>query len=328
MQRRPPIHLVIEPTNHCNRSCPVCGAAQSRKQTNKGYMDWGLFKSLAEQAAALRPETVCLYSRGESLLHDRILEMIAKLSALGLKVQLTTNSDLLDPETSSGLINAGLNEIIISHPSISEDNYKACTGQDLSFEGEDRLCEALAKWEGAGKVVCLRCLVIPEIVKGKSRDVTGYLNRWLSVPGTTHAQFTRYQPWPSHVIEEYLPFIFGHTPPCPLLKQGLTVFWDGKISPCSFDVHGDLALGKAQEISLKKAYNSESLRRLRRNSLLRLKKRQPPLCRSCLVNRIFSPVENVEQANIPQGKNRESWFDITGKRIWKNLIIKAAASKK
>lgn len=64
--------------------------------------------------------------------------------------------------------------------------------------------------------------------------------------------------------------------------RSLSVLWDGVITPCSYDVDADLALGRAPQDSLVDLYNGGAMRKLRRG-WMRRSRRLPALCRKCLV---------------------------------------------
>src|SRR5579883_2934405 len=70
-----PVRLVIEPTNHCNLSCPLCPAGRDNKGHERGMMKLEDFKAIIDEVGEYLFE-IDLYDFGESLLNPRIYEMI------------------------------------------------------------------------------------------------------------------------------------------------------------------------------------------------------------------------------------------------------------
>ena len=68
----------------------------------------------------------------------------------------------------------------------------------------------------------------------------------------------------------------------------MSVLWDGVITPCSYDVDAEVALGRAPEDSLVELYNCAALRELRKH-WMRRSRRLPALCQRCLMPRCPAP---------------------------------------
>lgn len=103
--------ILVEPTNHCNLRCIMCGAAQFPPRP-RGFMSFDLYKNLIDQIKV--PITVSHFGVGEPLLHRDIVEMIRYSSKKGMATILITNGMLLTPEISDSLFQAGLGRLGIS----------------------------------------------------------------------------------------------------------------------------------------------------------------------------------------------------------------------
>ena len=278
-----PKYLVFESTSHCQFHCEVCGAIPMHCSRHRGMMDWCLFQHLVEEAVQLQPERIYLHAFGEPLLHPRIVDMVELLTRRGLKAELVTNGELLTPALARQLRQAGLFELGISHPNVSVANYQACRSKLPAKDIDARLTAAVAEWDGHDRQVTLRCLVIKKLLSKGAPETADYLNRWLNTPGVSLVALHGYLPWPKHVRPELIDFLLAKPRRCPVGMQSLSVLWDGVITPCSFDVNAELALGQAPKDSLVDLYNGAGLRRLRRNWLRR--NHLPALCQNCLVPR-------------------------------------------
>lgn len=278
-----PKYLVIESTNHCQLACEVCGATSPHSTRPRGMIDWNLFKHLVKQAALLRPERVCLHAFGEPLLHPRIVDMVALLTEQNLATELVTNGELLTPDLARRLRQAGLCELGISHPNVSSINYQLCRGRSAPPDIDARIAEAVKEWDGCERQLSIRCLTIKKKLAKGAPETAEFLGLWLSTPGVSAVVFHGYQPWPKHVCPDLIDFLAAKPRRCQLGMQSLSVLWDGTVTPCSFDVDGDINLGLAPKDSLVDLYNGLVLRKMRRHWM---KKRPlPKLCKHCLVPR-------------------------------------------
>jgi radical SAM protein with 4Fe4S-binding SPASM domain len=316
--------LVIEPTNVCNRTCFFCGAAQSLTKIERGFMEWEIFLRLAEEAEKIRPQTVSLYAHGEPLLHPQIIMMVEELHKRRLATELVTNGDFLTPEMSAKLLAAGLHRLVISHPAISLENWQACRCEPFAPDIDERLKEAVRIWQDAENKVTLRCLVFKDKVPKKVASAREYLQNWLATPGVREVEFWLYQPWPDHVLEDQITSIHRDPKICSLSLQTLMVSWNGKISPCPYDIHGDLVLGQMPEVSLQEMYSSKELRKFRRQTIRRSRFR-PGVCKKCLINRVsavHTHVSSQEYMKIDY-PSRSGWINKKGRECWLQLAQKS-----
>lgn len=315
--------LVLEPTNHCNRSCFFCGAAQSTTKIQRGFMKWELFLQLAGEAEKIRPVMVSLHAHGEPLLHPRIVEMVEELTQRGLATELTTNGDLLTPELSQKLLRAGLTHLIISHPAISPENWEACRDEPFSLNIDKRLKDAVEIWQGIENRVTLRCLVFKDKVPQKVKSAREYIQKWIETPGVWGVEFWLYQPWPDHVLEHEIPYIYRDPQICTASLQTLLISWQGRISPCPYDINGELVVGTFPDVSLQNLYNSKKLRLFRQKTFRRSQFR-PIVCKSCLINRVPAVHAHVHSDDYLQiaPSFRDEWMKKIGRECWLQLVQK------
>jgi MoaA/NifB/PqqE/SkfB family radical SAM enzyme len=138
------MHIHIEPTNNCNTHCIFC---PREKTPTAGYMDQKIFHTIIQRAKEFQEQfkklagiynigtnrryQVVLCGLGEPLLHPNIVDFISYVSQYGIKTTITTNGSLLNSKLSKSLIDAGLNEIIVSASGI-DNIYKKI--HKLDFE--------------------------------------------------------------------------------------------------------------------------------------------------------------------------------------------------
>lgn len=123
--RKPVTHLskvYIEPTNRCNLECRTC--LRNVWDEPSGEMSSATFARIIEGLRSFSPPpTVFFGGFGEPLSHPGIVEMVARVKALGITVELITNGTLLTQELSLRLIGAGLDMLWVSLDGATPESY-------------------------------------------------------------------------------------------------------------------------------------------------------------------------------------------------------------
>jgi MoaA/NifB/PqqE/SkfB family radical SAM enzyme len=105
--------VYVEPTTRCNLRCRTC----MRRSWDEPAADMAMatYGRLLDSLRKIRTvHTVAYWGIGEPLMHPRIAEMVGSTHDLGLQTELITNAQLLDETLAAGLIDAGLDRIVIS----------------------------------------------------------------------------------------------------------------------------------------------------------------------------------------------------------------------
>ncbi len=122
MQDEPagPRKVYLEPTNACNLACSTC--IRHAWDEPEGFMEWATFEAVVDGLTAAHeggrageaPPAVAFMGLGEPLLHPRLLDMVRLAKQRGLRAEVTTNALLLDDELAAGLLEAGLDQLVVS----------------------------------------------------------------------------------------------------------------------------------------------------------------------------------------------------------------------
>lgn len=119
--------VYIELTSACNLNCSICfrNSWIDEKQSLMSVEVLGkVYESLAELENV---ETVMFAGMGEPLLHDRICDIVDKVSQLGMKTEIVTNGTLLTSEIAECLIKSGLAQVWVS----ADDSHMKSSGNDI-----------------------------------------------------------------------------------------------------------------------------------------------------------------------------------------------------
>lgn len=105
--------IYLEPTNRCNLTCVTC--IRNSWNESFGDMSWSVYQALIDGLADF-PEvkTIAFAGLGEPLLYERFPEMVSLAHARGLRTEMTSNATLLTPALADGLIEAGLDQLVVS----------------------------------------------------------------------------------------------------------------------------------------------------------------------------------------------------------------------
>ena len=138
-----PYVIHIDVSSACNFRCKFCfHSLEANKLKESGFiptvMNFELFKVAIDKLREFpdKLKRLCLIRHGEPLLNKRLPDMIkyAKEQNIAEQINMSTNGSLLSPEINLRLIQAGLDEMLISVEALSKEKYKEICGEDLDFE--------------------------------------------------------------------------------------------------------------------------------------------------------------------------------------------------
>ncbi len=114
--------IYVEPTNRCNLKCLTC--IRNSWDEPFGEMDWSVYQALIDDLADFPDvKTIAFAGLGEPLLHERLPEMVRLAHARGLRTEMTSNAMLLTPSLAGRLVDAGLDQLVVSIDGASGDSY-------------------------------------------------------------------------------------------------------------------------------------------------------------------------------------------------------------
>ncbi len=115
--------VYVEPTTACNLHCRIC--MHHSWSEPAGLMDMSTYHRLIGGLGRMpAPARVAFWGMGEPLLHPGIVEMVELAKGLGARTELISNGLLLDRPMAAGLIDAGLDTLVLS---IDAGPANACT---------------------------------------------------------------------------------------------------------------------------------------------------------------------------------------------------------
>lgn len=261
-----PLHLDIDVTTACNLACPMCPAGNSGHifpGFKKGlFLDFSLYERALKEGGEYGLPSVRLGVTGEPLLLGDIARWVRAARQSGvLDISLITNGQLLRPETSLELIEAGLTRLMISVDAASERVYRQVRpgGQwDLLLKNIDGFLEARAGLKSALPLLRLsfvemgRNLSDRQSFEERFSGLADYLSfqRYLNILGGEETDFRPAGSLPAAVG--------GSKTFCAEPFTRMAVHADGGLFPCCSDFGRLKPIANLASASLFSAWNSKA----------------------------------------------------------------------
>lgn len=272
--------LQIEPTSICNFRCIMCYQIDetfSHKSSGfMGHMKLDLFKKTIDQVAG-HVEAITLASRGEPLLHPRILEMLDYCRGKFLALKLNTNAALLNERLIHGLLASDLQTLAFSIDSVEKESYEKIrvNGNFEKLMANLELFSAIRETQYRDSQLVVR---ISGVKLNENQDIDKMSDQWKRFADVV--AFTNYTPWqdsynnPANDLET----------PCTELWRRMFAWWDGTANPCDFDYKSILSHWNLEgsNLTVQDIWTSEHYNELR-NHHLSLGRGSIEPCRRCVV---------------------------------------------
>jgi radical SAM protein with 4Fe4S-binding SPASM domain len=264
-----PKYFQLETVRVCNATCPFCAIDQWDKSVPV-MKDW-LFDKIVEEMSGYSDwiENVCIQRAGEPLLDKKIVRRVKHVKEAGIKsISMSTNISLLTESKSRELLEAGLNDIMLSIDSIDKSPYEEMR-VGLSYETVMENIEVFFK---------VREEISPEMivrVRGVSfhdlddENHRNELKRW----DAFWRQFSRPQDriymkqphswgnqksWDGHIPEYDLTY---H--PCIMPWSTMHITTDGIVALCGQDYDAKINLGDLKKDSIADVWHSDAWTEIR-----------------------------------------------------------------
>ncbi|MCX5788608.1 MAG: radical SAM protein [Elusimicrobia bacterium] len=120
-----PLTLEIEATYYCNLKCPFCPRVVSAGERDNKHMSPELWEKILKESADKKLPSILMDHEAESLMNPRYFDMVRQASQAGIiDIWTHTNANLLTPEKSERLIDAGITKMNFSIDAADEEAYK------------------------------------------------------------------------------------------------------------------------------------------------------------------------------------------------------------
>jgi MoaA/NifB/PqqE/SkfB family radical SAM enzyme len=299
-----PYVLVIDPCNLCNLKCKFCpsGNIDLIKSTGRyqGLLDFSLFTKIIDDLRDF-PEplrVLRLYKEGEPLLNRHFPEMVlyAKKSRRIKKIDTTTNGLCLSKKLNRLIIDAGLDNIMISVNGINAEQYYHYTKTNVDF---DKFVDNIRDlYENRGN-----CEIYIKAIKQNLND--DEQKRFFDIFGNIADRIFLENlalPWPRFIFNSDIPMKFEagnygqeiiDRKVCPYIFYMMVVNSSGKVSTCIGDWPNKQIVGDLKTHTVKEVWQGSELNKYRLACLPGGDMDKSDFCNSCKVL-LYGTVDNLD----------------------------------
>jgi MoaA/NifB/PqqE/SkfB family radical SAM enzyme len=269
--RQFPQYFQIETTRHCNAQCPFC-AVNEWDMSHPKMTDY-LYDKIVEEAGDYS-DWIRLFDvqrAGEPLLDKKIAPRIKQAKDVGLKwVTISTNAALLDVRKGTELLEAGVDEVMISIDSVEKDEYESLR-VGLNFEtvmSNIRTFFGLRDEIRVGTRIRIRGVSAFDIFSEENADRVG---RWNEVWSELRRENDRVYFAPPHNWGNTYEWD-GHKElldatsdcaPCICPWSTMNVLASGLVPLCSQDTDANIVLGDINKQSIAKVWQGQKFEKIR-----------------------------------------------------------------
>ncbi len=263
-----PFHVFVDVSSACNHSCKFCFNHDKTKSFHE-IMKPEVFEDVVIGLTKFprKLKSVKMYGFGEPLLNEHLADMIriVKMAGVSERVETTSNGWWLKPETSSDLIDAGLDRLVISVNGLSDEQLLDVTGARVNFEEYVKQIQYFYDHRE-------NCILH---IKTTDATVGNDPNRFFNIFGDICDEISidMVAPIWYDVKSDASPTTNLYNNPikpvevCPYIFYHMTVHSNGQVSTCFVDWQRMNIIGDATKESLVDIWNGERLKEIRMNHL-------------------------------------------------------------
>lgn len=274
-----PLEIALELSNHCNLRCVMCPVPDLKRK--RGFMGEPVFHKTVEHLLTESGFIFLPQGFGESLLHPRWAQFIHLAGAMGIQpITVLTNGMLLSGERTTAVLE-NVDIVVITLDGSDAKTYESVRVNG-SFERVTGNIHNLLRSRGNSETP--HCVIRIIRMQDTESGIEAFRTSWEKVIGKGDLiQVSECIDWAGSV--EYRGVIknrrLTERHPCRMLWKNLTVYHDGRVSPCCYDAEGELIVGDILNQSPREIWNSPELRNLRALHLTSHYEKLP-ICSRCV----------------------------------------------
>jgi radical SAM protein with 4Fe4S-binding SPASM domain len=229
-----------------------------------GYMDFGLFQKIVDDAAENGVKRIHLYLHGEPLLHPQLIDMIRHVKSSGIGVTIATNGMPLDARKIETLMHTRMNNadhIIFSVLGYSKEVHEKVM-KGVNHEKVLKNIQDILQWREIlnmnGPIIETVMYIMPE----NKNEEAQFNKYWRGIVDHVRRVGNISEQFAKHKKEDNS--IPSRNKTCKNLWERMTIFWNGDVTICCADLDGNYVLGNLKEKSIRDIWNSNQLLLIRK----------------------------------------------------------------
>lgn len=278
-----PLNIQIETTSRCNARCGFCPYPVVSKVLPQGMMADETWKRLIDEILDHRVWWVHFYYLNEPLLDPRLPQIIRSVTSRRRgrrpRTKINTNGTLLTEERAQALLDAGIDQITVSIPSLDPEVYSGHMG-GLKLETVVRNVERLndlRRSAGARLDLRVTATVTDQTAPSLYTQHAFWKSRGIRFEQVRMANQADAAIEGSGLASRYVPSRF-----CAVPFWRIYVIWNGDTVLCCCDNSRTVVPGNVAQSTISAVWNSQAYKQLHQALLYR--KDLPQICRDCRVS--------------------------------------------
>ena len=259
-----PKYFEIETINACNARCKMCTITDWNKQDSVIMSDF-LFEKFVNEVSGYSHwvETVSLNKHGEPTLDKKLSQRVKMLKDVGIKkTTFATNGQLLKPELIEKLLDAGLDDIMISLDGVTKETFEAIRGR-LNYDVVLQNTLGLIRIRDQRKsdmTIRVRMVLMDE----NRHELNGWLDFWKSKLTARDQIYAKpVHTWGNQWGKESLEKIQKYAAiPCQYLFTSMVIQVDGKVPLCAVDYNTKYPMGHFAKQTIQEIWMGRLVHRL------------------------------------------------------------------
>lgn len=274
-----PVECIVEITNQCNLSCVMCPRAGMKRPV--GFMDLKTFQNIIDQVKDYIEIVYISGGLGEPLLHPKLGEMIRYCRKNNVRVGVSTNATVLNPDMTKVMLDAGPDLLLLSLDAATKELYeKIRVGSNFErtmLNVENFLLEK-SRRRMPRPFTIAQMVYMPE--NESEKDI--FYAKWKAFKGLNDIRLKKFL----HLQgARRIPNVDSKSRPpsgasCILPWRQISIAWDGSMSLCCRDLDSKYPLDNVKSTTIERFWNCEKLKQLR-HLLASGHKQEIPLCAGC-----------------------------------------------
>jgi radical SAM protein with 4Fe4S-binding SPASM domain len=273
-----PLEIAVELTNFCNLRCVMCPVPNLKRK--RGFMDERAFKKIVQDLLKESGFVFLPQGFGESFLHPQWTQLVKFARSGQIKpIAVLTNGMLLSGDKAVDVAeNADI--VIVTLDGSTAETYESVR-VNSSFEIVTRNVKNLLRMRG--NLDLPHCVIRIIRMQDTETEIEAFRMYWSNEIGEGDIiQVSECIDWAGSIRYRGVNKDRDQTKrhPCRMLWKNLTVYHDGRVSPCCYDAEGELTVGSILNQGLREIWNGPSLTDVRELHLS-YQFEKIPLCSRC-----------------------------------------------
>lgn len=236
-------------------------------------MDINLYKKIIDESQNNGTKAITFGSRGEPTIHPEFISFLNYAGNKFLDIKLITNATRLTDELIHTIFKNKIHQVVFSIDSEEKETYERLrkfSNYEKMLKNVKRYNEIKKQYPNVNTITRVSGVKVEE-----TQDEEKFCEFWKDYADEVVMKraFNRWDTYNNEKMEDF-------TEPCSYIWERMYIWFDGKVNPCDADYKSFLSYGDVTKKSIKELWNENSIEKLRKLHLNKLRCKANP-CDRC-----------------------------------------------